>query len=121
MRSKNKGREHDGPTSQLHPAHDALLRLATNPQDACALVAVYDVSGNQLKASAVRWFGRDAELRSRAVLSILVAIGRQAETYDPHSMRAAEWVSRVADAEARRLREALDASGSRGRHTRRTM
>ncbi len=114
MRSKNKAREHDGPT-------DALLRLATNPQDACALVAVYDVSGNHLKASAVRWFGRDAELRSRAVLSILVAIGRQAGTYDPQSMHAAEWVSRVADAEARRLREALDRGGSRGRRTKRAV
>ncbi len=98
----------------MHPAHDALLRLATNPQDACALVAVYDVSGNQLKASAVRWFGRDAELRSRAVLSILVAIGRQAGTYDPQSMNASEWLSRVADVEARRLREALDASLNQG-------
>jgi len=118
MRSKNKGREHDGPTSQLQPAHDALLRLVTNPQDACALVAIYDAFGNHLKASAVRWFGRDAELRSRVVLSILVAIGRQAGTYDPQSVHVAEWVSRVADAEARRLREVLDASG-RGRHTRR--
>jgi len=118
MRSKNKGREHDGPTCQLHPAHDALLRLATNPRDACALIAVYDLYGNHLRASTVRWFGRDTELRSRAVLSILVAIGRQAGTYDPQSMHVAEWVSRVADAEARRLREVLDASG-RGRHTRR--
>jgi len=110
MRSKNKGRKHDGPTSQLQPAHDALLRLATKPQDACALVALYDVYGNHLKASAVRWLGRGAELRSRAVLSILVAIGRQAGSYDPQSVNASEWVSRVADAEARRLREVLDAS-----------
>jgi len=118
MRSKNKGREHHGPTSQLQPGHDALLRLATNPQDACALVAVYDSYSNDLKASAVRWFGRDAEVRDKAINSILVAIGRQAGTYDPQSMNASEWVSRLADAEARRLREVLDASG-RGRHTRR--
>src|SRR5258708_39173382 len=115
MRSKNKGREHDV------PAHDALLRLAKNPRDACALIAVYDLCGNHLRASTVRWFGQEAELRSRAVLSILVAIGRQAGTYDPQSMHAAEWVSRVADAEARRLREALEVRGSRGRHTRRAM
>ncbi len=121
MRSKNKGREHDGPTSQLQPAHDALLRLAKKPQDACALVAIYDASGNHLEASAVRWFGRGAELRSRAVLSILVAIGRQAGSYDPQSMNASEWVSGVANVEARRLRAALDASGSKGRHTRRAM
>ena len=71
---------------------DALVRLATNPQDACALVAVYDLSGNHLKASAVRWFGRDRRLRSRALLSMLVAIGRQAETYNPQSMDAGQWV-----------------------------
>jgi hypothetical protein len=100
---------------------DALLRLARNPQDACALVAVYDSSGSRLKASAVRWFGRNIDLRSRVVLSILAAIGRQAGSYDPHSMNASEWVSRVADAEARRLREALNAGGSRGRRPRRAI
>ena len=121
MRSKNKGREHHGPTSQLQPGHDALLRLATNPQDACALVAVYDAHLNDLKASAFRWFGRDAEVRDKAINSILVAIGRQAGTYDPQSMEAAEWVRRCADSEARRLREALDAGGSGGRRTRRAM
>src|SRR5882762_6852603 len=78
---------------------DALLRLAANPQDACALVAVYDASGNRLKASAVRWFGRDVELQSRTVLNILVAIARQARSYEPESMNASEWVSRVANAE----------------------
>lgn len=110
MKSKNNGREHHGPTSQLQPAHDALLRLATNPQDACALVAVYDSYSNDLKASAVRWFGRDAEVRDKAINSILVAIARQAGAYDPQSMDAAEWVRQCADAEARRLREALDAT-----------
>ncbi len=110
MRSKNKGREHHGPTSQLQPGHDALLRLATNPQDACALVAVYDAHVNDLKASAFRWFRRDSEAGARAINSILAAIGRQAGSYDPQSMNASEWVSRVADAEARRLREALDAT-----------
>ncbi len=121
MRSKNKGREHDGPTSQLQRAHDALLHLATNPQDACALVAVYDSYGNDLKASAVRWFGRDPEVRGKAINSILAAIGRQAQSYDPQSMSASEWIRRIADAEARRLREALDAGVSRGRRTRRAI
>jgi len=40
---------------------DALLRLAANPQDACALVTVYDEYGDDLKASATRWFGRGRE------------------------------------------------------------
>ncbi len=92
---------------------DALVRLARNPQDACALVAVYDVFGNRLKASAVRWFDRGGELRSRVVLSILAAISQQAGSYDPQLMDASEWVSQVADAEARRLREVLDAGRSR--------
>ena|SRR5439155_12340730 len=89
---------------------DALVRLARNPQDACALVAVYDLSGNHLKASVVRWFGWDGELRSRALLSILAAIGRQAGNYDPQSMDAGKWIRQCGNAEARRLREAFDAS-----------
>jgi len=120
VRSKNKGRDHDGLTSQL-PAHEALLRLATNPQDACALVAVYDSYGNDLKASAIRWFGREAEVRNRAINSILAAIGRRAGSYDTESMNASEWVSRVVDAEARRLRKALDAADGQTPYGRRTM
>ncbi len=100
---------------------DALVRLTANPQDACALVAVYDAFGSHLKASALRWFGRNLELRNRAVLSILVAVGRQAGSYDPHSMNISEWVFWVAEAEARRLREALDAGGSSCERTRRAM
>ncbi len=102
-------------------AREALVRLAANSQDACALVTVYDSYGADLKASAIRWFGRDAEVRNKAINSILAAIGRQAGSYDPQSMNASEWVSRVADAEARRLREALDAGYSGGRRTRRAM
>jgi len=100
---------------------DALVRLATNPQDACALVAVYDVSGNHLKASAIRWFGRDAELRSRVVLNILAAIGRNAGTYDVRSMDAAEWVRQCADAEAKKLHELWHSTGNVGRRPRRAV
>jgi len=98
---------------------DALLRLAARPQDACALVAVYDASAKQLKESAVRWFGWDVELQNRAVLNILVAIARQAGSYEPESMNASEWVRRLADSEARKLLEQLDAGGNRGRRKRR--
>ena len=100
---------------------DALLRLTSDPEDACAVVAVYDALGNHLKGSAVRWFGRNVELRSRAVLNMLVAIARQAGSYDPLSMNPSEWVSRVADAEARRLRETLDTAASKSIRTRRTV
>lgn len=87
---------------------DALLRLATNPKDACALVAVYDAYGNALKASANRWFGKDSAVRAKAINSLLAAIARQAPTYDPLSMHIGEWVNRCAETEARRLREVLD-------------
>jgi hypothetical protein len=83
------------------------------------LVAVYDASAKQLKESAVRWFGWDVELQSRAVLNILVAIARRAGSYEPESMNASEWVRRLADSEARKLLEELDAGGNRGRRKRR--
>ena len=113
MGTKNGFQVNSGVQMQLERsagAQEALLRLATNPQDACALVAVYDVYGSQLKASAVRWFGKDPEVRNKAVNSILAAIGRQASTYDPQSIDAAEWVHQCADAEAKKLREAFDAT-----------
>ena len=100
---------------------EALLRLAANSRDACALVTVYDEYGDDLKASAAHWFERGPEVRNKAINSILAAIARQAKTFDPQSMEAAEWVRRCADSEARRLREALDAGGSGGRRTRRAM
>ena len=102
-------------------SEQAILLLARDPRDACALVSIYENHHKKLRESATRWFGRDSELRNKAINSILAAIGRHAGSYDPQSMNASEWVSRVADAEARRLREALDAGGSRGRRTRRAM
>ncbi len=92
-------------------AQDALLRLARNPQDACALVAVYEACGNRLKGTAVRWFGKDPEIRAKVINTILAAISRKAPDYDPESMDAAQWVRKCADTEARRLREALDSTG----------
>jgi hypothetical protein len=89
---------------------DALMRLATNAQDASALVGVYEVYGGQLKAAAVRWFGTDTEVRAKAINSILAAISRQAPSYDPQSIDARKWIRQCADLEARRLREALNAS-----------
>ncbi len=102
-------------------AQDALLRLATNPQDACALVAVYEACGNRLKATAVRWFGKDPEVRAKVINTILAAISRQARGYDPQTMEAAQWVRKCADTEARRLLQALDSVGSNGLHIRRPM
>ncbi len=98
---------------------EALFLLAIEPKDAGALVTIYDNHGRRLTRTAKRLFGRDPEVAARVVNSILVAIGREAATYDPQTMSAGEWVRHCADAEARRLREALGgAGGSRGRRTR---
>ena len=100
---------------------ELLRRLADDSIDAEALVALYEIHAKQIKESAIRWFGRDPEVRKKAINSILVSIGRQAGTYDPQSMDATEWIRRVADAEARRLREALDTAVSKSLRARRAM
>lgn len=101
-------------------AKDALGRLRANPRDAVAVMAVYETCGPQLQEVAIRYLGKN-QLGKKAVLNLLVAVVSRASSYDPQSMDASEWVSRVADAEARSLREALDVDGNRGRRTRRAM
>jgi|SRR5438552_11694358 len=90
-------------------AKDALGRLRTNPADAVAVMLLYEACDRELQEVAVRYFGKN-QLGKKAVLNLLVAVVSRAWSYDPQSMNASEWVSRVADAEARKLREALDAS-----------
>jgi len=90
-------------------AKDALGRLRGNPTDAVAVVALYEACGRELQEVAVRYFGKN-QLGKKAVLNLLVAVVSRAWSYDPQSMSASEWVSRVADAEARKLREPLDAN-----------
>jgi len=90
-------------------AKDALGRLRANPTDAVATLTLYETHGRELQEVAIRYFGKN-QLGKKAVLNLLVAVVSCAWSYDPQSMSASEWVSRVADAEARRLREALDAS-----------
>jgi DNA-directed RNA polymerase specialized sigma24 family protein len=90
-------------------------------KNANALMALYENHEGEIRAAAIRWFGNNRDRCEQAIHNILIAIGQKTRTYDPQSMNASEWVSRVADAEARRLREALEAGGCRVRHTRRTM
>src|SRR5439155_20241547 len=104
-----------GPAGKVLTNTQMLSRLATDTRDAEALISVYEYSEREIRAAAISWFGNSRGLYEQAVHNILIAIGRQAGGYDPQSMDASEWVSRVADAEARRLREALDAGGGRGR------
>ena len=100
-------------------AKDALVWLRGNPRDAVAVMTVYESCGRELQEVAVRHFGKN-QLGKKAVLNLLAAVTSRAWSYDPQSVDASEWVRRVADAEARRLREALDAGSSR-RPTRRAM
>ena len=101
-------------------AKDALGRLRTNPADAVAVMLLYEACDRELQEVAVRYFGKN-QLGKKAVLNLLVAVVSRAWSYDPQSINASEWVSLVADAEARKLWEALDAGGSGDQLTRRAM
>jgi hypothetical protein len=105
--------------SLLGTDQELLRRLLADPRDAEALMSLYEDHEVEIRAAAGRWFGGNRELCKQCIHNILVAIGRNAGTYDPQSTDAAEWVRNGADTEARRLREALDAASSRGRRTRR--
>ncbi len=95
-------------------AKNALGRLRVNPRDAVAVMEFYETCSRELQEVAVRYFGKN-QLGKKAVLNLLVAVVSRAWTYDPQSINGSEWVSRVADAEARRLLEALETAGSKDR------
>jgi len=107
-------------TKNIVRAKDALGRLKVNPRDAVAVMEFYETCGRELQEVAVCHFGEN-QLGKRAVLNLLVALTSRAWSYDPQSINASEWVRRVADAEARELRAALDSGGSRGKRTARTV
>ncbi|SRR6266436_6534991 len=98
-----------------------LRRLATDPRDAEVLISVYERYEREIRAAAISCFGNKRGLYEQAVNNILVAIGRQACSYDSQSMEAGEWVRHCADSEARRLHEALDTGHSRGGRTKRAV
>src|SRR6267154_6571680 len=101
-----------GPVPKSLTTEQALFLLAIEPSDASALVTICDNHSRRLRRTATRLFGGHPEVAARVVNNILVAIGRGAATYDPQSMSGGEWVRHCADADAKRLREALDARGS---------
>src|SRR5260370_35577281 len=88
-------------------AKDALGRLKVNPRDAVAVMEFYETCGRELQEVAVRYFSKNP-LGNKAVLNLLAAVVSRAWSYDPQSMNASDWIGQVADAEARRLRKALD-------------
>src|SRR5882762_2542136 len=100
---------------------ECLGRLAMDPKNANALMALYESHEFEIRAAAIRWFGNNRDIYEQAIHNILVAIGKNVMSYDPESMDSTEWVSHCADAEARRLREALDAGGTAGHRARRAM
>jgi len=116
----NQRRFSSAENKKIVRAKDALGRLKVNPGDAVAVMEFYETCGRELQDVAFRYFAKN-QLGKKAVLNLLVAVVSRAWSYDPQSMNASEWVSRVADAEARSLREALDVDGNRGRRTRRAM
>ena len=95
-----------------------LRRLAMDPRNANALMALYESHEFEIRAAAIRWLGNNRDIYEQAIHNILVAIGRSARAYDPESTDSTEWVRQCADAEARRLRQAVDAAGSRVRRAR---
>src|SRR5260221_8700763 len=86
---------------KIAEAKDALGRLRANPADAVAVIALCETCGRDLQEAAVRHFGKN-QLAKKAVLNLLVAVVSRACSYDPQSTSASEWVSGVADVEARR-------------------
>jgi len=107
-------------SEKIARAKNVLGRLRVNPRDAVAVMEFYETCSRELQEVAVRYFGK-SQLGKRAVLNLLVAVVSRAWSYDPQCMNASEWVSRLADAEARRLREALDKAVSGSLRTRRAM
>ena len=116
----NHGQFSSEENKNIFRANGALRRLRVNPRDAVAVMEFYETCGRELQDVAVRYFGKN-QLGNKAILNLLVAVVSRAWSYDPRSMNASEWLSRVADAGARSLRGALDASGSMGRPIRRAM
>jgi DNA-directed RNA polymerase specialized sigma24 family protein len=108
-----------GPAENGLTKTQMLSRLAIDPKDAQALMSVYERYEREIRAAAISWLGNKDGFHDQAVNNILVAIGRQAGSYDPKSVNASEWVNQVVNAEARRLREALDGCRSKAKHTQR--
>ncbi len=107
-------------SNRIARAKEALGRLKANPKDAVAVMALYETCGRELQEVAVRHFGQN-QLAKKAVLNLLVAVVSRAWTCDLQITRTKEWVVQCADAEAKKLRAALDARATRCRRTRRAM
>ena len=107
-------------SNKIVRAKDALGRLRANRTDAVAVMALYETCGRELQEVAVRHFGKN-QLAKKAVLNLLVAVVSRARTCDLQTTWTKEWLVECADAEAKKLRAAVDAGRIRGRRRRRAM
>src|SRR5258708_2948381 len=96
---------------KIAQAKEALGRLKANPKDAIAVMALYETCGRELQEVAIRHFGKN-QLAKKAVLNLLVAVVSRARTCDLQTTWTKEWVVQAAEAEARKLRAALDATSA---------
>jgi hypothetical protein len=87
---------------------EAVQRLAVDPSDARALIAIYEHHRVDFQEAAMRWFGWNRELRKRALNEILVAVARRAKTFDPVCEVIGDWIRKCADAEAQTVHKAFD-------------
>ena len=99
---------------------EILRRLAKDPADGESLIALYEGYKRDLEEASFRYFGK-SEISKKAVNTVLAFLCRAATGYDPQTMDAGLWVRHFADAEARRLREALDKAGIKDLGDRRPM
>jgi hypothetical protein len=86
---------------------EALQRLAVDPSDARALIAIYEHHRVDFPEAAMRWFGRKGQLPKRAVNELLVAVVQRAKSFDRGHMDATDWIKKCADSEAQRLHKTL--------------
>ena len=97
---------------------EILRRLAKDPADGESLIALYEGYKRDLEEASFRYFGKN-EISKKVVNTVLAFLCRAARGYDPQTIDARQWVRHCADAEARRLREALDKAGIKGLGARR--
>src|SRR5467141_355086 len=69
-----------------------LRRLAMDPKNANALMALYESHEFEIRAAAIRWFGNNRDIYEQAIHNILVAIDRNVRSCDHESIDATQRV-----------------------------
>ena len=87
--------------------YDALLRLAEDPEDAAALIVVFEENREPIKAAAARWLGNESKYEG-AAKDVLLKIAKEARHFNRRIDDATEFVRECAYLECRRLRLKLE-------------